>query len=148
MRRARRLLAPSKLVALALLAFSIGFGIASWRLGLWANGAPGVGLTPLLGCAVLFPLSLLMLADETDDPDAEPRLEWVPLLTGLGFCVLAYAVTVIGFLLPSFVFLLVWTRLLYRRSWLVSVSSALGITSALAVMFVTALGVPIELWPW
>jgi hypothetical protein len=148
MKMIRLLRAPSKLVALGLLVFSVGFGIGSWQLGLWSAAGPGVGLTPLLACVVLFPLGLLMLAEESEEAEAEPPLEWTPLLMGLGFCALAYAMTVIGFLVPSFVFLLVWTRLLYGRGWLVSLASALGIVGALGILFVAVLGVPIALWPW
>lgn len=148
MNYAKHCLAPPKLVAFALLIFSSGFGIASWRLGLWANGAPGVGLTPLIGCALLFPISLLILADPIDDAEPAEPLEWVPVLTGLGFGLVIYAMTVLGFAIPAFLFVLIWTRILYARTWLVSVTSSIAITAVLAIMFVIVLGVPLQLLSW
>jgi hypothetical protein len=148
MKHAIRFFVPSKIVALALLIFSLGFGIASWRLGLWANGSPGVGLTPILGCIVLFPISAMMLLDGTVADEPEAPLEGTPFLAGLGFCLMIYAMTIIGFVAPSLIFVLVWTRVLYGRDWKTSLLSAAGVTAALAVLFVTVLGVPMQLWPW
>lgn len=148
MRRAIDFLVPSKIVALALLVLSVGFGIASLRLGLFANGMPSVGLTPMLGCIVLLPISVLLLLEPIEKAEQESRLEGIPILAGLAFCLLALAMKTIGFVTPAILFLLFWTRWLYGRSWRVSLLTAAGITGVLALLFVTVLGVPMQLWPW
>ena len=144
----RLLFAPSKLVAIVLTVFSSGFALASWQLGLWTNGAPGVGLTPMLACAALFVVSLMLLLGDNEEAEQEASLEWTPMIMGFGFCLLAYGMNTIGFVVPALIFLLIWARFLYCRSWLVSVSAAIGITAVLAILFVKIFGVPLKLFPW
>jgi len=141
------ILLPSKIVPLALLAVALGFGVESLRLGLWNYGMPGVGLTPLIACTLLLPVSVYMLLEAPTEAEREARFQAGPLLAGLGFCGYVVALTYLGLILPTLAVLIVWTRFLYRRPWKVTLLAAGGVTLALYVVFIRLLGIPLAVLP-
>jgi len=131
---------------LAIIAIAIAFTIASYRYGLWRNGMPGIGLTPFLGALLLIVISLRVLFQKPD-PEEREKLQLVPILSGLGICVYVVAFAELGLAIPSFVFLVLWARFLYQRSWRSSLISAAAITVSLVVVFITILQLPLKTWP-
>ena len=137
---------PVRLSALLLLAVSLAFGIGSFRLGLWSQGIPGPGLTSFIGSLLLVPLSLRLLRAPVEGEDGEPLS--VSALTGaIVFCLYVVALQFVGFALSTFVFLVVWARVLYRQTLTMSSFSAFGMCVAIGVVFALLLSVPIQIWP-
>jgi len=140
------LLPPVRIVALALLLIALGFGASAIDLPIWQAGMPGPGLTPLLICACLLPLSLIILFEGITPEEREP-LQLAPFLCGLALLLYVYLVQQAGFVLPTILFGLAWARLLYRQSWTVSLAAACLVPLALCAVFVGGLGIPLALWP-
>ncbi len=132
--------------ALAILAIAIAFAIASYRYGLWRNGMPGIGLTPFFGAILLIPICLFVIAQKPD-PEEKDGVQMVPLIAGLGICAYVIAFAELGLAIPSFIFLLMWARFLYGRSWRISVLSAVATTVSLVIVFVLLLQLPLKIWP-
>jgi hypothetical protein len=141
-----RWLLPVRLSALALLAISLAFGVGSLRLGLWANGIPGSGLTSFIGSLLLLPISIGLLRAEPGGADREP-LQWTPLFGAVAFAVYVAAWQVIGFLAATFLLLLVWVKGLHRQSWLAAAVTSVAVCAAIGFLFVRLLNVPLRLWP-
>ncbi|GGC86885.1 tripartite tricarboxylate transporter TctB family protein [Chelatococcus reniformis] len=137
---------PAKLTGLGLLLIVLGFGIGALRLSIWQFGMPGPGLTPLLVSIALLPIAAVLVLEPLRPEEREP-LQGAPLLTGLAFLAYVALVEYAGFALPTFAFILLWARLLYARSWAVSLATALLMPLALYVLFMLGLGIPLPLWP-
>lgn len=146
--RPTQLLLPSKLVASALLVASVAFGVGSLMIGVWNNGMPKAGTTSLVASALLLPVSIALLLKTPSDEDAQAKFETVPFLVGIGFACYGAGLAYLGLVVPTFVFLTVWIRLLYRRSWHATLLGASGITLALYLLFIRVFGVPMKSLPF
>lgn len=146
MRLLTALVPPARIVMLALLLVSLGFGAASLQLAVWQLGMPGPGLAPLLFSACLLPVSVILLAEPLSEEERAP-LQAMPLIVGLVLIVFVVLVQFIGLMLPAALFSAGWARLLYRRSRVVALAAGIVMPALLYAVFVLGLRIPIPLWP-
>ncbi|MGE0874295.1 MAG: tripartite tricarboxylate transporter TctB family protein [Burkholderiales bacterium] len=137
---------PRRLAAGILGLLALAFAGASWKLGYWGQGLPGPGLLPLATSVLLLPAAVLLLRAPPTEEEA-PALA-ARSLAGLALCTAcALAMPALGMVVPSVALATVWMRLWGGRSWIGALLYAAAIVGALALLFVSALGVPVPLWP-
>jgi putative tricarboxylic transport membrane protein len=133
-----------------LLAFGVITAWSSTHLPMGKLRHPGPGFLPFGLALVLILLSLALIFTHRKR-DASPTPFWPertwlrPLLGALIFMLYAFFLGHLGFLLTTFIFLLVWMGLIERMHWGMTLSLAGGVTFALYLIFGYFLDVPL---PW
>ncbi len=122
------------------------WGSISLSMGRFKN--PGPGFLPFgLGVCLII-LSLILIIKqrkkETGFIPLWPHQTWLRPLLGLTV-IIFYAIVMnkLGFILTTFVFLLIWMGLIERLRWKIIFSVSIGTTLALYFLFVFFLGVPL-----
>lgn len=138
---------PRTQVVAALVATGAGvFGlVASWSYGLGRLTQPGPGLWPFTVSVIITVLSLGLLvtgrhATDTEKFTRSSLLALYGVVTLLG---LALLLPVIGFEVPSLLVMLIWTRLLGRETWRMSIVVSILTVAAFYALFVLALAIPL-----
>lgn len=137
-RHAIRVIAP-----LVLIAFGLYAMLAAVQLSLGTLGDPGPGFWPFIVASfIVFTSGILVVTDTTEDyePWNNQSLRILASLIGLGIFIVLFQL--IGFLIPAFLTLTSWLRLLARESWRASVFLALLGSITLYLIFEKLLGVP------
>lgn len=118
--------------------------IYSYSLSLGELTSPGPGLWPFVGSLVIVLSSIAILATENDSEDYEAFSSGTKAI-GLGLlslCLFIPLFAYLGFVLPAFLLIMFWLRVLGNESWkltlLVAIVSAIGFY----LLFDLALGVP------
>lgn len=138
-----RRIAPLLLLALGVAALLMARGMGLGRLT-----APGPGLWPAIAAALLTATSVaLLFLDPAEDyePWTAGTARIVAGLAGLGLFVVLF--DTIGFVVPAFLLLFAWLRLLADESWRMALVLAVAGAVALHVVFVLGLGVPFPAGP-
>jgi putative tricarboxylic transport membrane protein len=112
------------------------------RLGVGALVEPGAGMWPMILGGALVILGLAMLALESNVP-AEPLTDrsWLVLVALAVVAAFVWLFAQVGPTVSTFLFMLVWLKLLSGNSWRVTVLVALGSTAALYAIFVLGLSI-------
>lgn len=138
---------PTTQVVAALVTTGIGvFGlVASWGYGIGKLTHPGPGLWPFTVSVIITVLSLGLLvtgrhATDTEKFTRSSLLALYGVVTLLG---LALLLPVIGFEVPSLLVMLIWTRLLGRETWRMSILVSVLTVAAFYALFVLALAIPL-----
>jgi putative tricarboxylic transport membrane protein len=135
--------------ALGLAVIALGYLLAGRRYALDTLAAPGPGVFPLAGGLALLALAAWQFATAgriARPPTADAREASrgrVPLVMAVVLILYAAALPVVGFLLASFVLVLVAARLMGLPGWWRPAALALGVVAVSRVVFVTWLGVPL-----
>lgn len=137
---------PSQLAA-AIVTILIGVAglIGSLRLGLGELTAPGPGLWPFVISVVITTLSVVLAFTGRQAKDTE-RFSRASVQTAVAIAtlvLLALALPVIGFEIPSLLLTFVWLRFLGRESWRSSIVVSLSTVIAFYVLFVLLLQIPL-----
>lgn len=126
------------------LLIGLGLLIYSYTLSLGELTNPGPGLWPFIASFVIVLSSIAILATENDSEDYEAFTSGIKAV-GLGLlslCLFIPLFAYLGFIIPAFLLLTFWLRVLGNESWsltlLVSVVCAIGFYA----LFDLALGVP------
>jgi putative tricarboxylic transport membrane protein len=117
-------------------------------MGLGELTAPGPGLWPVVVAALLTATSVaLLFLDPAEDyePWTAATAKIVAGLAGLALFVVLF--DTIGFVVPAFLLLFAWLRLLAGESWRMALVLAVAGSIALHLIFVVALGVPFPAGP-
>jgi putative tricarboxylic transport membrane protein len=109
---------------------------------------PGPGFLPfgLALCLIGLSLALIIKSWKRDSSSTPfwPHRTWLrPLLGVLIFVFYALVIQRLGFLLSTFSFLIIWTRLIERVRWRTLIGISIGTTAALYFIFVFFLEVPL-----
>jgi putative tricarboxylic transport membrane protein len=111
---------------------------------------PGPGFLPLGLAIVLIFLSLILIFtrwEKTKSPTPFwPHRTWLRPLLGVVILILyALVIEKLGFIIITFVFLLLWMGVIERLRWKIIVSISVGTTAVLYLIFVLFLEVPLPL---
>jgi putative tricarboxylic transport membrane protein len=109
---------------------------------------PGPGFLPFgLACILIVLASALILATwKKGDPKAPfwPERTWIRPLLGLGaFVFYALAIDHIGFVITTFVFLVLWMWIIEKIGWVRILSISMAVTAVLYLIFAYFLEVPL-----
>jgi len=128
---------PLLLIILAVAALVTAYGY-----GLWEFGAPGAGLMPCLGAALLLTASLFVLREK--QPAGEGGLH-VGRIAGYGggLVVLPFAVFIVGMLPALSLFILVLLRFAEGVRWPAAILAAVTSSLAAWLLFGRLLQVPL-----
>jgi putative tricarboxylic transport membrane protein len=131
--------------AVGLAVIALGYLLAGRGYALDTLATPGPGIFPLAAGLALLALAVWQLATagRTAAVGAPSPLTRTPLIMAAALVVYAATLPVIGFLLASFVLVIVAARLMGLPGWWRPVALALGVVAASRVVFVTWLGVPL-----
>jgi hypothetical protein len=144
--------------ALGLAVIALGYLLAGRRYALDALASPGPGVFPLAGGLVLLAVAAWQFATAgrsagaptaearatahaADPAEVAPRRR--PLIMAAVLVLYAATLPVVGFLLASFVLVVVAARLMGLPGWWRPAALALGVVAVSRVVFVTWLGVPL-----
>jgi putative tricarboxylic transport membrane protein len=111
---------------------------------------PGPGFLPFGLAIVLILLSLLLISINRKKPKSPvpfwPHRTWFRPLLGVVILVF-YALVIgkLGFLITTFIFLLIWMGVIERLRWRTLISISIGTTVALYLIFRLFLEVPLPL---
>src|SRR3990172_175289 len=118
--------------------FSLYVCFESWRLGVGSFFRPGAGFFPFYSGALLGVLSVILgvLTFRGKVERAESGADMGnPVTVSLALLGFALLLTWLGFVIPTFLFILFLLRAVERRAWLLSASAALFISAAFYVVF-------------
>ena len=138
---------PWSQVGAAVVAGLIGLAglIASARLGLGQLTAPGPGLWPFVISVVITTLAVVLALTGRHGVDTEKfsRSSLTVAIAVATLVLLALALPVIGFEIPSLLLTFVWLRFLGKESWRSSIVISLGTVVAFYLLFVLVLKIPV-----
>ena len=126
-----------------------GIGVAgligSLRLGLGELTAPGPGLWPFVISVVITTLSVVLglTGRQATDTEQFSRSSVMTAIAVTTLVLLALALPMIGFEIPSLLLTFVWLRYLGKESWRSSIVVSLGTVLAFYVLFVVLLQIPL-----
>ncbi len=112
---------------------------------------PGPGFLPFGLAIVLILFSLILILNSMPKKGSTPapfwpHRAWLRPLLGVAILILfALAVEWLGFLITTFIFLVIWMGVIERVRWLTIVSVSIGTTAALYLIFGLFLDVPLPL---
>ncbi|MFC0628127.1 tripartite tricarboxylate transporter TctB family protein [Kribbella deserti] len=117
----------------------------SLRLGLGELTAPGPGLWPFVISVVITSLSVVLafVGRQAKDTEKFSRASVQTAVAIATLVLLALALPVIGFEIPSLALTFVWLRFLGKESWRSSIVISLGTVIAFYVLFVLLLQIPL-----
>jgi putative tricarboxylic transport membrane protein len=109
---------------------------------------PGPGFLPFGLAIVLIILSLIMIFSKREKEVAStpfwPHRTWLRPLLGVAILIFfALVVERVGFLITTFIFLVIWMGVIERVRWLTIISISIGTTAALYLIFALFLDVPL-----
>ena len=119
--------------------------IGSAGLGLGKLTAPGPGLWPFVISVVITTLSAVMALTGRQATDTE-KFSRSSVMTGTAvvtLVLLALALPLIGFEIPSLLLTFVWLRFLGKESWRSSIVISISTVIAFYVLFVVLLQIPL-----
>ncbi|SES98224.1 tripartite tricarboxylate transporter TctB family protein [Geodermatophilus poikilotrophus] len=137
-----------RIAPLLLLALGIAALLTARDMGLGELTAPGPGLWPAIAAALLSATAFVLLfLDPAEDyePWTAGTARIVAGLAGLALFVVLFQT--IGFVIPAFLLLFAWLRLLAGESWRMALVLAVAGALVLHLVFVVALGVPFPAGP-
>ncbi len=112
---------------------------------------PGPGFLPFGLAIALILFSLILIFSSRRKKGSAPapfwpHRAWLRPLLGVAILILfAFAVERLGFLITTFMFLVVWMGVIERVRWLTILSVSIGTTAALYSIFALFLDVPLPL---
>ena len=111
---------------------------------------PGVGFLPFGLCTILILFSLALIISRlkkgTPSKPFWPSHTWLrPLLGAVILGLYALVIETMGFLLTTFIFLLIWMGVIERIHWLKMVLVSVGVTVGLYLIFGFFLEVPVPM---
>jgi hypothetical protein len=111
---------------------------------------PGPGFLPFGLAIVLIILSLFLIFSKWKKGIAStpfwPHRTWLRPLLGVAILIFfALVVEWVGFLITTFIFLMIWMGVIERVRWRTIMSISIGTTAALYLIFVLLLDVPLPL---
>ncbi len=120
----------------------------STRLSMGRFKHPGPGFLPFgLGlCLIILSLILIFknLGGKSSPIPFWPRRSWLrPLLGLLSLAFFAIFINYLGFILTTFIFLIIWMGLIERLRWKTVLFISLGATAGLYLLFVFFLEIPL-----
>jgi len=147
------MMSRDRVAAVALLLFGLGGALEARRLTLGTAGNPGPGFFPFwlaVGlCAVGTTLLLVRPAAAPLLVAPSERLRSSKVLLALAAsAVYAFALPLLGFVVSTFLFLLVMLTAIERRRWISSLAIAAASAAACHVLFKTWLDVQLPGGPW
>lgn len=133
-----------------LLVIGLAGAWSSARLKMGSFKHPGVGFLPFGLSLILIILSLFLIISrwrkESHSTSFWPHRSWLrPLLGVLILGLYALVIEKFGFLLATFLFLIIWMGVIERIHWLKMVSISIGVTIMLYLIFGLFLQVPIPM---
>jgi putative tricarboxylic transport membrane protein len=137
-----------RIAPLLLLALGVAALFTARDMGLGGLTAPGPGLWPAIAAALLSATAFVLLfLDPAEDyePWTAGTARIVAGLAGLALFVVLFQT--IGFVIPAFLLLFAWLRLLAGESWRMALVLAVAGALVLHLVFVVALGVPFPAGP-
>jgi len=119
--------------------------IGSLKLGLGELTQPGPGLWPFVVSVVITVLSVVLALTGRHGTDTEQfsRSSVLTAVAVLTLILLAFALPLIGFEIPSLLLTFVWLRFLGKESWRSSIAISVGTVVAFYVLFVLLLQIPL-----
>jgi len=131
-----------------LLAIGVITAWSSTSLSMGKFRHPGPGFLPFSLALILILLSLaLILENRTKDGSSKPfwvERTWLrPLLGVIIFTLYAFFLGYIGFILTTFLFLVIWMWVIERIRWVTILSISVGVTAVLYFIFEYFLEVPL-----
>ncbi|TDO52565.1 tripartite tricarboxylate transporter TctB family protein [Kribbella sp. VKM Ac-2527] len=119
--------------------------IGSWRLGLGRLTEPGPGLWPFVISVVITLLSVVLaiIGRQALDSERFNRASLLVVVAVVTLVLLAVAMPLIGFEIPSLLLTFVWLRFLGKESWRSSIVISVVTVVAFHLLFVTALQIPL-----
>ncbi len=111
---------------------------------------PGPGFLPFGLAIVLIILSLILIFSKwkkgTTSTPFWPHRAWLRPLLGVAILIFfALVVERVGFLITTFIFLVIWMGVIERVRWLTIISISIGTTAALYLIFALFLDVPLPM---
>lgn len=112
---------------------------------------PGPGFLPFGLAIVLILFSLILIFSGRSKKGIVPapfwpHRTWLRPLLGVGILILfAFTVEWLGFLITTFIFLVIWMGVIERVRWLTILSVSIGTTAALYLIFALFLDVPLPM---
>jgi putative tricarboxylic transport membrane protein len=111
---------------------------------------PGPGFLPFGLAIVLIILSLILIFSKRKKGAAStpfwPHRTWLRPLLGVAILIFfALVVERAGFLITTFIFLVIWMGVIERIRWLTIISISIGTTAALYLIFALFLDVPLPM---
>ncbi len=137
-----------RIAPLLLLALGVAALFTARDMGLGELTAPGPGLWPAIAAALLSATAFVLLfLDPAEDyePWTAGTARIVAGLAGLALFIVLFQT--IGFVIPAFLLLFAWLRLLAGESWRMALVLAVAGALVLHLVFVVALGVPFPAGP-
>ncbi len=137
-----------RIAPLLLLALGVAALFTARDMGLGELTAPGPGLWPAIAAALLSATAFVLLfLDPAEDyePWTAGTARIAAGLAGLALFVVLFQT--IGFVIPAFLLLFAWLRLLAGESWRMALVLAVAGALVLHLVFVVALGVPFPAGP-
>ena len=137
-----------RIAPLLLLALGVAALFTARDMGLGELTAPGPGLWPAIEAALLSATAFVLLfLDPAEDyePWTAGTARIAAGLAGLALFVVLFQT--IGFVIPAFLLLFAWLRLLAGEAWRMALVLAAAGAIVLHLVFVVALGVPFPAGP-
>lgn len=138
---------PLGQVVAAAVPVAVGLGCLAYAvsLGLGTPAEAGPGLWPALASLLLIGAGSWTLLFERGVRHAEQFSRGaIGIGVGIaGLVVFVVLISRIGFEIPTLLTMVLWLKVLGRESWLVSAAVSAATTTALYLLFITLLGVPI-----
>jgi putative tricarboxylic transport membrane protein len=111
---------------------------------------PGPGFLPFGLAIVLIILSLILIFSKREKGVVStpfwPHRTWLRPLLGVAILIFfALVVEKVGFLITTFIFLVIWMGVIERVRWVTIISISIGTTAALYLIFALFLDVPLPL---
>jgi putative tricarboxylic transport membrane protein len=111
---------------------------------------PGPGFLPFSLAIVLIILSLILIFSKWKKGTATapfwPHRTWLRPLLGVAILIFfALVVEQVGFLITTFIFLVIWMGVIERVRWFTIISISIGTTAALYLIFALFLDVPLPM---
>jgi putative tricarboxylic transport membrane protein len=109
---------------------------------------PGPGFLPFILACILVVLSLALIASQWKKRGGKapfwPDGSWLrPLLGTVAFALYAFLIDLLGFLLTTFIFLVLWMWLIENIAWRQIAAVSIGVTVVLYLIFGYFLEVPL-----
>jgi hypothetical protein len=119
--------------------------VGALKLGLGQLTQPGPGLWPFVVSVVITVLSVVLALTGRHGTDTEKfsRAGVLTAIAVLTLVLLAFALPLIGFEIPSLLLTFVWLRFLGKESWRSSIVISVGTVVAFYVLFVLLLQIPL-----
>jgi putative tricarboxylic transport membrane protein len=133
--------AQSRIAGLSAVAVGIAAALGARDLGVGSLTDPGPGLWPLVVSAVLVITGAVVAVRPGDDAEAIGRDAWTVVVACLTLVAYTAVIRVVGFELPTIVLLAFWMRVFGGEPWRTTVAVSVGVTVAVYVVFILALGV-------